>query len=187
MSEFKESEHPRDAKGRFAVKGKQAKRKAILDLLRKKRARMSSKLSGGISGALNSDSKRAKRHAKKYYAFLRKIKSDVPKIAKNTGYSIKLIQKIKNYLFIDSHNLEDGYHPFHPDYNIAVSWQRLFSGKGIKESDIVLLKHEMLEMKYRNMGYNQREAHDLTNKKYNYKKMLLLEKQNGNNKKHKKK
>ena len=37
LSDFKESEHPRDAKGRFTQKGKQAKRKAILELLKKKR------------------------------------------------------------------------------------------------------------------------------------------------------
>ena len=61
MSDFKESEHPRDADGKFTVKGKQSKRKALLNLLRKKRARTSSKVSGGISGALDSTSPEAEK------------------------------------------------------------------------------------------------------------------------------
>ena len=59
--------------------------------------------------------------------------------------------------------------------------------KEIKEIDILLLKHEIEEMKYREKGLPQHIAHELANKKYNYQKMLLLEKQNGSDKKHYKK
>ena len=92
------------------------KRDRLLGVLRKRKA------SGAISGALNSDSDEAKEHAKKYYEFLKNTKSDVSKISHNTGIKEETIQKIKNYLFIDSHDLSDGYHPFYPDYDIAVSW-----------------------------------------------------------------
>ena len=179
MAEFKESEHPRDKDGKFAKKG--GNRKAIIQRLKANHAKRKFKISGAISGALNSESDEAKEHAERYYEFLRNTKSDVYKISQNTGFDEKTIQKIKNYLFIDSHDLEDGHRPFYPDYDIALSWQRLCEGKEIKEIDIVLLNHEIEEMKYREKGYPQRIAHELANKKYNYQKMLLSEKRNGSN------
>ena len=182
MAEFKESEHPRDKDGKFTDKA--ATQKAIIHRLRERHAARKRKASGAISGALNSDSDEAKEHAKKYYEFLKNTKSDVSKISHNTGIKEETIQKIKNYLFIDSHDLLDGYHPFHPDYDIAVSWQRLTEGKDIKEMDLILLNHEMEEMKLREAGYPQQFAHEMANKKFNYQKMVVAEKKNGSNKKH---
>lgn len=54
------------------------------------------------------------------------MKTDVQKIAKTTGYSEKEIQRIKNYIFIDKHDLGEGaYRRFDPDYMMGESWKRL--------------------------------------------------------------
>ena len=70
---------------------------------------------------------------------------------------------------MDKHDL-GGEKPsrFNPDYDIAVSWQRLIEGKGIKEMDTVLLKHELHELKLMAQGLDYRKAHDLTDLLYNY-------------------
>ena len=99
MSDFKESEHPRDTDGKFTVKGKQFKRKALLNLLRQKRAKTASKVSGGISGALDSLSPEAEEHANKEYEAIRKNKYDVIKISQHTGFSLQQIKAIKDYVF----------------------------------------------------------------------------------------
>jgi len=56
---------------------------------------------------------------------------------------------------------------------MAVSWQRLNDGKHIREMDIVLLNHELMElrlMKDRKLSYG--EAHRITEEKYNYKRYV---------------
>ncbi len=141
--------------------------------------------SGAISGALDSNSDEAEEHAKTYYASLRNTDSDIGAIAKNTGYSPQIIEKIKRYLFIDKHLLSTGYDTFYPDYDISQSWQRLREGKRIQEKDIIMLKHEIEEMSYREMGYTQQQAHDLANEKYNYQAIIKEERKNGNSKKRK--
>jgi len=127
-------------------------------------------VSGGISGAItNPLSKEALAHADRYYEFICHNRSDVARIAENTGYPAEIIQTIKNYLFIDSHDLEDGYHPFDPCFEIAESWQRLsFDFKYVKPHDFTLIKHEIEEMRLVEKGYDQQSAHDLTEKTYNY-------------------
>ena len=57
---------------------------------------------------------------------------------------------------------------FTPDYDMAVSWQRLTDGKDIKEMDIVLLNHELYELNLMAQGYNYGTAHDMTDLIYNY-------------------
>ena len=123
---------------------------------------------GAISGALDSESREAEEHAKRYYEFVRKRKDDVEKIAKNTGFSIQQIQEIKNYLFINVHDFEMGKGRFYPDYDISQSWQRLIAGN-FEVADIVLLEHEQMEIKFVEEGYSQTEAHNLTDKVHNYK------------------
>ena len=59
---------------------------------------------------------------------------------------------------------------FTPDYDMAVSWQRLTAGKDIKEMDIVLLNHELMEYELMKQGMSYNEAHRITEKTYNYKK-----------------
>ena len=66
------------------------------------------------------------------------------------------------------HDLISGKHRFDPSYDMAQSWQRLISGKGIQEKDIVLLKHEYAELRYMERGLTQNQAHIKASKRYNY-------------------
>lgn len=124
--------------------------------------------SGVVSGARNPEGKAAKAHAEKYYGLVRSMTTDVEKIAKTTGFSREQIQDIKNYIFIDKHDL-GGKEPerFSPDYMMAESWRRLSAGKP-EPHDLTLLRHEIMEKKLMDAGYSQEEAHILTTGKYNY-------------------
>nr|DAG86789.1 MAG TPA: minor capsid protein [Caudoviricetes sp.] len=122
-----------------------------------------------ISGALDPNSKKASKHAEQYYESIRKMKTDYKKIALNTGYSEELIKKIKYYSFVEEHDLITGKERFYPDYHMAQSWQRLIEGKNIQKHDLLLLEHEMYELILVDDGISQLEAHNFTNKIYNYK------------------
>ncbi|WP_294653721.1 phage minor capsid protein [uncultured Ruminococcus sp.] len=121
-----------------------------------------------ISGALNPDSERADEHAQRYYAAVRKMKTDVSRIARNTGFSSELVQSIKDFIFMEKHELGDRTDYFDTDYKMAESWQRLIDGKDIKPHDLTLLKHEQMERDLMKQGYSQAEAHKITSKTYNY-------------------
>lgn len=128
------------------------------------------KTSGGVSGAITDTySEAAKKHAKIRYNAIRKQKHDVRKIATNTGYTEEIIQEIKDYLFIDEHNLGDRIARFDPDFAIAHSWDRLSQGV-FEPHDLTLLKHEIMERQLIREGLTQHEAHIQTSKKYNYQK-----------------
>lgn len=121
-------------------------------------------------GALNEYSVACERHAINLYRQIRNRKGDCKNVARNTGFSIEVITIVKNYLFYDKHMLSDGYMRFHHDYYIAESWRRLAeaNGNNIRECDIIMLRHEILEIRYILDGYNQSEAHDLANQLYRY-------------------
>ena len=128
------------------------------------------KISGGISGAINRYTKEAQRHAAQYYEAVRHMKTDVSNIAKNTGFSEQEIQEVKNFIFLEKHDLGDKSDYFEPDFCMAQSWQRLIDGKNIQKHDITLLKHEIMESRLMKNGIPQSEAHNITSKKYNYSK-----------------
>lgn len=124
--------------------------------------------SGAVSGARNPYGKAAEEHAQRYYGLVRSMNTDVSKIAKVTGYSESEIQCIKNYIFMDKHDLggtEMEY--FAPDYMMAESWRRLIDGQP-ESHDFTLIKHEIMEKELVQKGYSQREAHIITASKYNY-------------------
>lgn len=124
--------------------------------------------SGAVSGARNPESQEAKRHAERYYGLVRSMTTDVAKIAKVTGYSETEILSIKNYIFLDKHDLGgDEPERFEPDYMMAESWKRLMNGNP-EAHDLVLIKHEIMEKKLMSQGMSQTEAHIMTSKKYNY-------------------
>ena len=125
------------------------------------------------TGARNPSGKAAEKHASLYYEEIRKRKSDITAIAKNSGFSIDEITDIKKFIFIDKHDL-GGTEPqrFDPDYMIAQSWQRLEKGK-FKKHDITLLNHEKMEHELMNKGLTQAEAHMITSQKYNYNKEAI--------------
>ncbi len=76
-----------------------------------------------IYGAITSiNSNEAEAHAELYYEEIRKMSTDIIKIAKRTGYSIEEIRKVKNYLFMEQHALFNGYKRFDPSFEIAQTW-----------------------------------------------------------------
>ncbi len=113
---------------------------------------------------------RANLHAKIYYEAVRHKTNDVNRISENTGIQVEEIKRIKDYLFIEEHELEDnGKRRFFPDFMIAQSWQRLESGKNIQPHDLTLLRHEIEERRLViEEGMTQSEAHREACKKYNY-------------------
>ena len=97
------------------------------------------------------------------------MKTDVRNIAQNTGFSEEDISQIKNHVFVDEHDLGgDVPERFYPNYAMSQSWQRLIDGKNIQKHDITLLNHEKMESKLMKLGYSQKEAHEFTEKVYNY-------------------
>lgn len=138
-------------------------------------SRLSAKDFGAISGALNdkNDPTLARRyaHAEKFYKARRKngITAFVNKIHANTGYPINRLENIYKHVFINEHDLADGRHRFYPSYDMAQSFQRLLEGRDIHKHDLIMLKHEHLELAImKKLGYNYGKAHDLTNTKHNY-------------------
>jgi len=130
-------------------------------------------ISGSLSGALDPLSKEAEEHANRYYDSVRKMTTDVQSIAKNAGFSVEEIASVKDHVFYKEHDLGgDKKERFASDYDMAQSWQRLIDGKQIEVHDLVLLKHELLEIDFMRKGYSQQEAHDLTNLTFNYKDAL---------------
>ena len=103
------------------------------------------------------------------------MKTDTKRIAENTGWSVEDVQRVKEHVFFNSHNLGDRVDRFDPSYFIAQSWQRLIQGKGeIKEEDIVLLNHELMERGLEEQGMTYEQAHAETVKLYDYAKYLPL-------------
>lgn len=124
--------------------------------------------SGAISGARNPYGKSASKHAEKYYGLVRNMTTDVRKIAQTTGYSEKEIQEVKNFIFMDKHDLGGNeLEYFKPDYMMSESWRRLMQGTP-EEHDLTLIKHEIMEKDLMKKGFTQEEAHNITSKVYNY-------------------
>jgi len=129
----------------------------------------------GASGAIpRNDIKRMQEHAQRYYEEIRKRSSDVKSIENNTEFSKDDLEKIKQHIFINKYDL--GYEApksFDPDYDMAVSWQRLIDGKDIREMDIIMLKHELMEYDLMvEKGLSYEEAHAITDKEYCYSKYI---------------
>lgn len=123
-----------------------------------------------VSGAriTNPYGKAAEEHAERYYGLVRSMSSDVSRISKTTGYSEDVIQRVKNYIFVDKHDLGD-LEPqrFDPSFAMAQSWQRLVDGRP-EPHDLTMIRHEIMEKELIDSGMSQHEAHIETSKKYNY-------------------
>lgn len=124
---------------------------------------------GAVSGALNPEGKAAQEHAERYYEAVRKMKTDVAKIAATTGYTEAQIKEIKDFIFNEEHDLGDRISRFDPDYMMAETWQRLIAGNAEKH-DLTLIRHEIMERELISAGHTQEEAHRITSATYNYKK-----------------
>ena len=128
----------------------------------------------GASVAIpRDDLDRMDAHAVRYYEEIRKRASDINTIANNVadmGFTVEDIQSIKQHVFLNEYILEGKKaRRFDPDFDIAVSWQRLIDGQDIKEMDIVLLQHELLEYRLMSQGMSYYDAHNAAEKEYNYK------------------
>lgn len=87
---------------------------------------------------------------------------------------IVAIDKIFDHVFINEHDLWDVQHRFDPSYDMAESFRRLSEDKNIQEHDLIMLKHEWLELGLMNRyGYDYDTAHDIATRKYNYKSALI--------------
>jgi hypothetical protein len=130
-------------------------------------------ISGAFNGALNPDSDDAQKHADQYYVSVRKMKTDISRIANNTGYEMEKVLKIKEHLFLKKHSL-GGSEPeyFYPNYHISQSWQRLIDGGNILAQDYMLLEHEYLEQELMSEGLPQDKAHEMASKEFNYRKSI---------------
>ena len=102
--------------------------------------------------------------AQKMYEGIRNSTDDVAKIAKNTGISEQRIQRIKEHVFYNEHNLEYGVGRLPPDYEMAEAWNRLKFGK-FNQNDMELLNHEILKTKFEGIfKTDQLKAHRATEK-----------------------
>lgn len=113
--------------------------------------------------------------ARKQYDKIRSA-DDVKIVARNSGFSTKDIQAIKNHIFYKKHIKYDGeIELFEPDYDMAVAWKRLVEGNP-EERDILLLKHELLESQLEEeLGLTAAEAHERANQTYAWDKKLYEE------------
>ena len=132
--------------------------------------------SGSISAARGDVEKQKNDFAVRYYNQLRNSnRADVvKKMVKSSKlpYStvLKALEHIldNKYLLWDYEAFEERMMNFYPHYDMAQSFQRLYTGNS-KESDIIMLQHESLESYYMNhkkMDYD--EAHKKANIKFNY-------------------
>ena len=115
------------------------------------------KISGAISGAITDlNSNEASDHAKLYYEFIRKTNTDVNRIVENTIYNKDQVYLVKNYLFLQKHDLAVGHTYFAPDLCIAQSWQRLaYDPKNIKPHDLTLIAHNYVCTYYPELNYQK--------------------------------
>lgn len=132
------------------------------------------KITGGHHYDVNKNEGQKGILAAKQYEKYAKI-DDSKQIAQNTGFSVEDIQKIRSHVFYEKHDLDDGFKRFEPDYDMAVAWKRLQEGNFLPR-DITLLNHELLESKIeKEYNISAREAHEITQKTYNWVKQLMKE------------
>ena len=133
---------------------------------------------GAIYGAWNNendpDEVHRNTHAEQYYNSVRNRNTEleVNRISKNTGFTRKDIEIVYNHLFENYYQLGDVIKRFDADYDIAQSWERLFRGTNIQKHDLTLINHELMESRLMEKGMSYIEAHNITQKKYNYFKEL---------------
>lgn len=139
------------------------------------------KSSGAVYGAWNDRNdpynKERDRHAQEFYESVRNRNKqhEIVKVSNNSGLSQSDVEKIYNHIFINEYDLEDGRKRFDPSYDMAESWRRLseIGGKNIQPHDLVMLNHELMEHDLMAKGMKYDEAHELTNRTYNYQKAWI--------------
>lgn len=106
-------------------------------------------------------------------------------IAKAANLSNKDGEQVFKHIFRNKHKFKneitgktyEAY--FDPDYSMAKAFSRILNHQKLYDSDIILVKHELLEstiMKKKNLTY--KEAHKLVNKQFNYEQLILKQEVN---------
>ncbi|WP_449458427.1 hypothetical protein [Streptococcus suis] len=147
-----------------------------VDEQQQKRYNRIMKSSGAVYGAWNDKNDEygieREKHAEMYYEQVRNRNREmqVVRVAKNSSFSVSDVEKIFDHIFINEHDLEEGRKRFDPNYDMAESWRRLteVGGKNIQKHDIIMLHHELMELGLMAKGMSYDEAHNQTNKVYNY-------------------
>jgi uncharacterized protein (UPF0248 family) len=102
--------------------------------------------------------------AEKVYETIRKSQVDADLIAQNTGIPTHRIQKIKDHIFNNKHELAYGTEKFAADPLVAEAWKRMELGSHTHK-DIALLKHELFESKFEGIfNTDYRTAHNAANR-----------------------
>lgn len=124
------------------------------------------------SGAQNPNTLANQKKAAGMYEQIKRRRTDYINVARNSNLSVEQCKIIKDYMFVNSHELKSGYRPFYPDFAIASSWYRLAekNPNNIKKHDIVMLYHELREIQIllSKPTMSQSEAHRLAELEYNY-------------------
>lgn len=130
---------------------------------------------GGYSGGKKTENWK-NIHAKQMYEQIRHRTTDVRKISEYTPFTEKAVYEIKQHMFFREHKFADGsVRRFDYDFEQAQAWDRLSQGKG-SETDIVLLKHEFVELtQMRLYDYVYEDAHEIANNKHNWARLIIEE------------
>lgn len=89
---------------------------------------------------------------------------DVADIARHSGIPQFQVQRVKDHLFFNTHQLDDGIRRFDADPLIGNAWKR-FQGGTHTPADIQLFQHELFEAKFEGIfRTNYRTAHDAANR-----------------------
>lgn len=124
-------------------------------------------------GALNNrndpDRSRCKGLANSYYREIvnRDMKTVIRKIARAANINYSQAERAFDHVFIEKHELSDGYRTFDPDYGMAQSFQRIIDTGDVQFHDIVLVRHGCFESEYMEDGLSYGEAHDKAEELYN--------------------
>ena len=136
--------------------------------------------SGAVSGALNDsndpDRNKREKHADSYYKEVRNRNTDaeVARVSASSGIDEETVRRVYDHVFVKEHDLSDGTRRFDPDYDMAQSWQRLSTGDGVQEHDVVLLRHEDAEARLMEQGMSYEAAHEAACRMgYDYTKALI--------------
>jgi hypothetical protein len=104
--------------------------------------------------------------ADRAYGEIRLSTTDIQSVAQNIGVHEFQAARVKNHLFLDSHQLSARVGPFDADLDIANAWRRMDGGTHTPD-DIKLFKHEYFESKFEKIfRTNYEDAHNAAQKRY---------------------
>lgn len=101
---------------------------------------------------------------------------EIEAVANNSGMNKEDVERVFAHVFERKHLFKNGtIKRFDADYYMFHSWKRLRDGKDIQLHDLIMLQHELAEEKImgESLDIYYEEAHNIVNKKWNYKEALL--------------